>query len=82
WIPYSVLFVGMTLLAVQVAVQVAQQSLLGLVAAAACALALMFMTRPAGPLIVGASQAGVGIAYCIATLVVMLSGMPIAFALG
>ena len=34
------------------------------------------------PLFKDASRAGIGIGYCIATLLVMFSGMPIAFALG
>ena len=38
--------------------------------------------RPAAPLVAGFSPATMGIAYCAATLAFMLSGMPVAFALG
>ena len=38
--------------------------------------------RQTGPLITGMSQSTIGILYCVVTLLVMFSGMPIAFALG
>ncbi|MFK5047719.1 hypothetical protein ACI4CD_28840, partial [Klebsiella pneumoniae] len=38
--------------------------------------------RPVTPLVTGLSQATVGILYCVVTLLVFFSGMPIAFALG
>jgi tripartite ATP-independent transporter DctM subunit len=82
WIPYSLLTFGMTLLAVQVALQVGQRSLLVLAIVVVAVVALLLWERPVRPLVSGLSQAQVGIAYFVATLVVMFSGMPIAFALG
>jgi C4-dicarboxylate transporter DctM subunit len=82
WIPYGVLTLGMTLLALQLVVQVGQRSLITLIVVAACIAALLFWDRPVRPLVSGLPQWQIGIAYCVATLVVMFSGMPIAFALG
>lgn len=82
WIPYAVLTVGMALLALQVAYQVGQRSLMLLAIALLSVLALLLWKRAPGPLLTGWAQWQVGIAYCVATLVAMFSGMPIAFALG
>ncbi len=82
WIPYAVLTVGMALLALQVAYQVGQKSLLLLVVALTAVALLLLWKRPAGALLTGWAQWQIGIAYCVATLVAMFSGMPIAFALG
>ena len=82
WIPYALLTTGMTLLAVQIAAQVGQRSLV-LLALIACAVAAFALwQRPPKPLVANVPQAVLGIAYCIATLLFMFSGMPIAFALG
>ena len=82
WIPYSLLTAGMTLLALQMAAQVGERSLivLGLVAAAVAA--MLLWSRPPTPLITGVPQPVISIAFCVITLVAMFSGMPIAFALG
>jgi C4-dicarboxylate transporter, DctM subunit len=82
WIPYSVLTIGMALLAVQVAVQVGQRSLITLGLVVLTVLAFAFWQRPPKALITGLPQWQIGVAYCVATLLVMFSGMPIAFALG
>jgi C4-dicarboxylate transporter DctM subunit len=82
WIPYSVLTLGMTLLALQVAVQVGDRSklLLGLVVLAVAA--FLLSSPPVKPLVSGWPQWLIGVTYCVVTLLVMFSGMPIAFALG
>lgn len=82
WIPYLALTIGMSLLAVQVAVQVGQRSLVTLGIVVFAVVALLMWQRPVRPLVSGLPQWQVGIAYCVATLLVMFSGMPIAFALG
>ena len=82
WIPYSLLTVGMALLALQVAMQVAERSKAALVIAIACTCALLFWQRPPTALLTGVSLPVVGIAYSVVTLLMMFSGMPIAFALG
>jgi C4-dicarboxylate transporter, DctM subunit len=82
WIPYSVLTIGMALLAVQVAVQVGQRSLITLGLVILTVLAFAFWQRPPKALITGLPQWQIGVAYCVATLLIMFSGMPIAFALG
>ncbi len=82
WIPYSVLTIGMALLAVQVAVQVGQRSLITLGLVVLTVLAFAFWQRPPKALITGLPQWQIGVAYCVATLLIMFSGMPIAFALG
>ena len=82
WIPYLVLTVGMVLLALQVAFQVGQRSLILLMLVFAAAAGLLLWQRPAGKLISDWPQWQIGVAYCVATLVTMFSGMPIAFALG
>ena len=82
WIPYSILTGGMTLLTMQVALQVRQRSLVLLVLAIATAITLLAWKRPPGALITGWPQWQIGVAYCVATLAAMFSGMPIAFALG
>ena len=82
WIPYLTLTVGMTLLAVQVAVQVGQRSLLTLLLVCAAVAAFLAWQRPVKPILTGLPQWQVGVAYCLVTLAVMFSGMPIAFSLG
>jgi C4-dicarboxylate transporter, DctM subunit len=82
WIPYTLLTIGMTMLALQVLAQVAEKSVITVAIVAALVLAFLLWQRPVTPLITGMSQTWVGIAYCVATLLVMFSGMPIAFALG
>lgn len=82
WVPYTLLTIGMTLLAVQVALQVGQRSRLTLLIVLACVVAFLIWQRPVKPILSGLPQWQIGIAYCITTLVVMGSGMPIAFALG
>ena len=82
WVPYTVLTTGMVLLAMQVAFQVGQRSLVVLVLIAAAVAALLLWPRPTGVLMSGLPQWQIGVAYSVATLVAMFSGMPIAFALG
>ena len=82
WIPYSLLTVGMTLLALQMAVQVGGRSLVTLALVIAIVAATVFWNRPATPLITGVSQPVMSIAFVVITLLAMFSGMPIAFALG
>jgi tripartite ATP-independent transporter DctM subunit len=82
WIPYSLLTVGMALLALQAAWQVAESSLLTFGIGLVAVLAFLLWQRPPAPLLTGVPQPVIGVAYCALTLVVMFSGMPIAFALG
>jgi len=82
WIPYLVLTVGMSMLAVQVALQVGQRSWITLGIVVLAVAAFILWQRPVRPIITGLPQWQVGIAYCVVTLLVMFSGMPIAFALG
>ena len=82
WIPYLALTAGMVLLAIQVALQVGQRSLIVLGLIVAGVAAFLLWQRPVRPIISGLPQWQVGIAYCVATLAVMFSGMPIVFALG
>ena len=82
WIPYSLLTFGMAMLALQLAVQVGQRSLIALALVAAAVLALLAWSRPPTPLVTGIPQPVVSIAFCVVTLLAMFSGMPIAFALG
>jgi C4-dicarboxylate transporter, DctM subunit len=82
YIPYGVMTLGMGLLAAQLAVQVGEKSRIALALAIAAVVAFSLWDRPAGPLLTGFSPARVGLAYCTVTLLVMFSGIPIAFALG
>lgn len=82
WIPYSVMTVGMTLLALQVALQVGERSVIMLLVVVAAVAAFLAWSRPVTPILTGIPQPVVGIAYCVVTLLVMFTGMPIAFALG
>ena len=82
WIPYTVLTVGMVLLAVQVALQVGQRSLIALGIVVVSVAAFLLWSRPVKPIIAGLPQWQIGVSYCVVTLLFMFSGMPIAFALG
>jgi C4-dicarboxylate transporter, DctM subunit len=82
WIPYGLMTAGLALLALQVAVQVGERSLWALLATLFLTAAVLLAPRPAVPLLASFSPATMGIAYCAATLAFMLSGMPVAFALG
>ena len=82
WIPYGLLTAGMALLALQVAMQVAERSKTALVVAIVCTGALLFWHRPPTALLTGVSLPVVGVSYSVVTLLMMFSGMPIAFALG
>jgi C4-dicarboxylate transporter, DctM subunit len=82
YIPYGIMTFGMGVLAVQLALQAGRRSFIALCLAAAALIAYYFWDRPAAPLLSGYSSAQLGIAYCAATLLVMFSGIPIAFALG
>jgi tripartite ATP-independent transporter DctM subunit len=82
WIPYGLMTAGLTLLALQLAVQVGSKSRIALGLAIVTVAALLLWQRPVTPLFSGFTPATIGIAYCAATLVVMFSGIPIAFALG
>jgi C4-dicarboxylate transporter, DctM subunit len=82
YIPYSIMTFGMGVLAAQLAVQVGRRSPAALTMAMAALIAYYFWDRPAAPLLSGFSPAQLGIAYCAATLLVMFSGIPLAFALG
>ncbi len=89
WIPYLIMTIGMVMLAVQIAFQIGQRSVVAL--SITVAVVAVFLAWHNGylpwkpsvtPLFKDVSRAGIGIGYCIATLLVMFSGMPIAFALG
>jgi tripartite ATP-independent transporter DctM subunit len=82
WIPYSIMTVGMSLLAVQLALQVGERSPLVLGMVLCAVVALLVWQRPVTPVFPGLSQPAIGVAYCVVTLFVMFLGMPIAFALG
>ncbi len=82
YIPYALMTFGLGLLAVQLAIQLGAKSLISLSLSAAALIAYYFWNRPPGPLLTGFDTAQIGIAYCVATLLVMFSGIPIAFALG
>ena len=82
WIPYGLLTAGMALLALQVAMQVAERSRTALIVAIVCTGALLFWQRPPTALLTGVSLPVVGVSYSVVTLLMMFSGMPIAFALG
>jgi C4-dicarboxylate transporter, DctM subunit len=82
YIPYGLMTAGMALLAIELGLQVGEKSLLALLAAVAALVAFMLWNRPVTPLFAGFDPATIGIAYCAATLIVMFSGIPIAFALG
>ncbi|ADP72439.1 TRAP dicarboxylate transporter, DctM subunit [Rhodomicrobium vannielii ATCC 17100] len=82
WIPYLVMTVGFAVLALQLALQVGERSIIMLVLGLAAFAALVLWQRPVMPLLQGYSPATIGIAYCSATLLIMFSGIPIAFALG
>ena len=82
WIPYGLLTLGMALLALQVAMQVAVRSKTALIVAILCTGALLFWQRPPTALLTGVSLPVIGVSYSVVTLLMMFSGMPIAFALG
>ncbi len=82
YIPYALMTFGMALLAMELAVQVGERSLLLLVAAIAALAALLFWQRPVMPLLPALDPAMIGTLYCAVTFLVMFSGIPIAFALG
>jgi len=82
WIPYGIMTLGLALLACALALQVRKKSTFALLTALLTVAALLLWQRPVTPLLSGFSPAAIGVAYCTATLVVMFSGMPIAFALG
>ena len=82
WIPYAIMTLGLALLACELALQVGEKSVFALLAAIAAVAALLLWQRPVTPLFSGFTPAAIGVAYCAATLIAMLSGMPIAFALG
>ena len=82
WIPYSVMTIGMTVLALQLAAQVGERSWLVVALVLAIVASFLAWQRPIGPLIPGVSVGTIGIAYCVVTLLAMFSGLPIAFALG
>ncbi len=82
YIPYGLMTFGMTVLAAELAVQVGEGSRFVLITAIAALFAFLIWDRPVTPLITGLDPAQVGIAYCVTTLIVMFSGIPIAFALG
>ena len=82
WIPYGIMTLGLALLACELARQVRETSTFALLTALLTLAALLLWPRPVTPLLSGFTPASIGIAYCTATLAVMFSGMPIAFALG
>jgi C4-dicarboxylate transporter DctM subunit len=82
WIPYALMTFGMSLLALEITLQVGAKSWVAVAAVALAVVAFLLWTRPVTPLLGGYSQATIGVAYCLVTLLVMFSGMPIAFALG
>jgi C4-dicarboxylate transporter, DctM subunit len=82
WIPYALMTFGMGLLAIELALQVGEKSVIALLVATAAVTALLLWDRPVTPIFAALDPATIGIAYCVATLLVMFSGIPIAFALG
>src|SRR5262245_10939000 len=82
WVPYTLMTTGMVLLTLQIVLQVATRSLVALALAATAAVVFLVWPRPITPVLGGYSQAQIGVAFCITTLLVMFSGMPIAFSLG
>jgi C4-dicarboxylate transporter DctM subunit len=82
WIPYSLMTFGMALLAIELAVQVGERSLIALLVAGAVVAGLILWHRPVMPIISGLPASATGILFAVATLLVMFSGIPIAFALG
>src|SRR5262249_37442331 len=85
WIPYLLLTVGMVVLALQLAQQVGDPSLVMLAVAAAGVFGLLpwnYWVRGPLPVFSGVPQPVLSIAFCVMTLIAMFSGMPIAFALG
>ncbi len=82
WIPYTLLTVGMTVLALQLIAQVGERSWIVVALVVAAIAAFIAWPRAAGPLLTGYSVGVIGVAYCIVTLAAMFSGLPIAFALG
>lgn len=82
WIPYLLLTVGMVVLALQVAVQVGERSLATLAIVGLGVVAFLMWQRPLLPFVTGVPQWVISVSYCVVTLLVMLSGMPIAFSLG
>ncbi len=82
YIPYGLMTAGMALLAIELALQVGERSMIVLFAAVGALAAFLLWDRPVMPLAGALDPATIGIAYCGATLVVMFSGIPIAFALG
>jgi C4-dicarboxylate transporter, DctM subunit len=82
YIPYGIMTFGLGMLALELALQIGDRSRLTLLAALAALIAFLMWDRPTAPLLTGFDPAKVGIAYCAATLIVMFSGIPIAFALG
>jgi C4-dicarboxylate transporter, DctM subunit len=82
WIPYLCLTAGMSLLAFQVAFELARQSWWAFFLVLALTLAFLLWHRPPTALLVGIPQWAIGVSFCLATLLAMFSGMPIAFALG
>ena len=82
WIPYALMTFGMGLLAIEIAIQVGERSAFVLLASIVLVAGLLLWNRPITPMVTGVSPATIGIAYCVVTLLVMFSGIPIAFALG
>lgn len=82
WIPYALLTFGMCVLALQLMAQVGQRSWLLVALVIGLVAAFLAWPRPAQPLLTGYPVGAIGVAYCVMTLVVMFSGLPIAFSLG
>jgi C4-dicarboxylate transporter, DctM subunit len=81
-IPYTLLFFGMALLALQYCVQVYDKSKLALAIVFALLLGFLMLKLPVKGLFTGVSHGTLGILYALATLLVFFSGLPIAFSLG
>ncbi len=73
---------GMVLLAAVLALQIGESSRAALIAALIALAGYALWHRPAAPLIAVTDSLTLGVSYCAVTLTVMLSGIPIAFALG
>lgn len=95
WVPYTILAFGMALLAIQVALQVAEQSWIRVGVTIAVVVAFLLWNSPPEMLkeyiggrapfhqfITDMPQWMLGVLYCAVTLLIMFSGMPIAFSLG
>src|SRR5262249_760957 len=70
------------MLALQIAVQLGKRSFALLLCSLASLVPMLLLSRVPAPLLNGVGHPAIGVAYCAITILAMLSGLPIAFALG